>query len=168
MINVYVENNFTFANNLWWNTSDPCQHLYSVTLMQMCEWLTAYLAYDPCQKCQVKDAFSTVEEAVISHFLMKLLSIEQTMQVILVSYKYNVATKHGSSKLFNIDELWLLGLLIKSTWILASKPDALWDMRKIANCLLVESKNRLALHKLSTTYRGCMKLAEAEGFPSWD
>ena len=44
--------------------------------------------------------------------------------------KHNVAAKHGSSKLLTSNELWLLELQIKSTRILASIPDALWDMCK--------------------------------------
>ena len=44
--------------------------------------------------------------------------------------KHNVAAKHGSSKPLTTNELWLLELQIKSTCILASIPDALWDMCK--------------------------------------
>ena len=42
--------------------------------------------------------------------------------------KHNVAAKHGSSKPLTSNELWLLELRIKSARILASIPDALWDM----------------------------------------
>ena len=55
---------------------------------------------------------------------------ERITLVILVSYKHNVATKHGSSKPLATNELWLLELRIKSTSILASIPDALKDMCK--------------------------------------
>ena len=48
--------------------------------------------------------------------------------VTLVSYKHNVAAKHGSSKPLTTNELWLLELRIKSTRILASIPDALLGM----------------------------------------
>ena len=44
--------------------------------------------------------------------------------------KHNVATKHGSSKPLTSHELWLLDKRIESTRILASIPDALWDMCK--------------------------------------
>ena len=44
--------------------------------------------------------------------------------------KHNAAAKHGSSKPLTSNELWLLELRIKSTRILASIPDALWDMCK--------------------------------------
>ena len=44
--------------------------------------------------------------------------------------KHRVAAKHGSSKPLTSNELWLLELQIKSTHILASMPDALWDMCK--------------------------------------
>ena len=44
--------------------------------------------------------------------------------------KHNVAAKHGSSKQLTSNELWLLELRIKSTWISASIPDALWDTCK--------------------------------------
>ena len=46
--------------------------------------------------------------------------------------KHNVAAKHGSSKPLTSNELWLLELQIKSTRILASIPDALWDMCKLS------------------------------------
>ena len=46
--------------------------------------------------------------------------------------KHNVAAKHGSSKLLTSNELWLLELRIKSTRILASIPDALWDICKLS------------------------------------
>ena len=55
---------------------------------------------------------------------------ERTTLVTLVSYKDNVAAKHGSSKPLTSNELWLLKLWIKSTPILASIPDALWDVCK--------------------------------------
>ena len=45
--------------------------------------------------------------------------------------KHNVAAKHGSSKPLT-SELWLIELRIKSTRILASIPDALWDMCKMS------------------------------------
>ena len=48
----------------------------------------------------------------------------------LRSLEHNVAAKHGSSKPLTSNELWLLELRIKSTRILASIPDALWDMCK--------------------------------------
>ena len=43
---------------------------------------------------------------------------------------HNVAAKHGSSKPLTSNELRLLELRIKNTRILASIPDALWDMGK--------------------------------------
>ena len=46
--------------------------------------------------------------------------------------KHNVTAKHGSSKPLTSNELWLLELRIKNTRILASIPDALWDMRKLS------------------------------------
>ena len=44
--------------------------------------------------------------------------------------KHYVAAKHGISKPLTSNELWLLELRIKNTCILASIPDALWDMCK--------------------------------------
>ena len=44
--------------------------------------------------------------------------------------KHSVAAKHRNFKLLTSNELWLLELRIKSTRILASIPDALWDMCK--------------------------------------
>ena len=44
--------------------------------------------------------------------------------------KHNAAAKYRSSKPLTSNELWLLELRIKSTHILASIPDALWDMCK--------------------------------------
>ena len=44
--------------------------------------------------------------------------------------KHNVAARHGSSKPLTSNELWLLELRIESNRILASIPDALWDMCK--------------------------------------
>ena len=44
--------------------------------------------------------------------------------------KHNVAAKNGSSKPLTSNELWLLELRIKSTRILASIPDVLWDVCK--------------------------------------
>ena len=44
--------------------------------------------------------------------------------------KHNVAAKLGSSKPLTSNELRLLELRIKNTHILASIPDALWDMCK--------------------------------------
>ena len=44
--------------------------------------------------------------------------------------KHNVAAKHGSSKPLTTNELRVLELRTKSTRILASIPDALWDMCK--------------------------------------
>ena len=56
---------------------------------------------------------------------------EQTTLVTIVLYKHNVAAKHGSSKPLTTNEVWLLELWIKSTCILASIPDSLWDMCKL-------------------------------------
>ena len=55
---------------------------------------------------------------------------ERNTLATLVSYKHNVAAKHGSCMPLTTNELWLLELWIKSTPILASIPDALWDMCK--------------------------------------
>ena len=55
---------------------------------------------------------------------------ERTTLVTIVSYIHNVAAKHGSSKPLTTSKLWLLALRIKSTRLLPSIPDALWDMCK--------------------------------------
>ena len=55
---------------------------------------------------------------------------ERTTLATLVSHKHNVAAKHRSPMPLTTSELWLLELRIKSTRILASIPDALWDMCK--------------------------------------
>ena len=57
---------------------------------------------------------------------------ERTNLLTIVSYKCNVVAKHGSSKALTANKLWLLELRIKSTRILASIPDALWDMCKLS------------------------------------
>ena len=49
-----------------------------------------------------------------------------------VSYKHNVAAEHESSKPLTTNDLRLLELRIKSTRILVSIPDALWDMCKLS------------------------------------
>ena len=52
--------------------------------------------------------------------------------------KHNVAAKHGSSKQLTSNELWLLELRIKSSRILASIPDALWDTYKSSDSIATE------------------------------
>ena len=68
---------------------------------------------------------------VFEKFTLALTAHEQTTMVTLVLYKHNEAAKHGSSKPLTTNELWLLELQ-KSTRILASMPDALWDMCKLS------------------------------------
>ena len=87
----------------------------------------------PCQECQKKVEFSIAVEAASSSFLINLFQHRLLMSELpwlcrLV--KHNVAAKHGSSKPLTSNKLWLLELRIKSIRILASIPDALWDMCK--------------------------------------
>ena len=70
--------------------------------------------------------------------------------------KHNVAAKHRSSKPLTSNELWLLELRIKCTRILASIPDALWDMCKSSitwNDMNVALKNCESLAMFKT----CLK-----------
>ena len=53
---------------------------------------------------------------------------ELSCYLTIVSYKHNVVDKQGSSKPLRTNELWLLELQIESTRILASIPDALWEL----------------------------------------
>ena len=74
----------------------------------------------PCQEWQEKVEFSIVQEALVYIFdgvTLASTAHERTTLVTIVSYKHNVAAKHGSSKPLTTNELWLLELGIKSTCI---------------------------------------------------
>ena len=55
-----------------------------------------------------------------TNLLQHQLRMNKLPWATLVLYKHNLAAKHGSSKLFTTNELWLLGLRIESTCTLAS------------------------------------------------
>ena len=62
----------------------------------------------PCQKCQEKIEISIEEEAsghVFDKFILVSTAHERTTLVTIVSYKHNVAAKHGSSKPLTTNEL---------------------------------------------------------------
>ena len=92
------------------------------------------LANDPLPRMSKKGwIFDRRGEAVSSQFLIILFQYQLRMSELpwLCSLvKHNVAAKHGNSKPLTSNELWLLELRITSTRILASIPDALWDMCK--------------------------------------
>ena len=73
----------------------------------------------PCQECQEKFEFSITVEAVSSRFIHEFIlastAHEWTTLVTIVSYKRNVAAKHGSSNPLTTNEMWLLELWMKST-----------------------------------------------------
>ena len=99
-----------------------------------------------CQEYQEKVEFSILEQAVSSCFWKIYYSItahEWTSMATLASYKHNVAAKHGNSKPLTSNELWLLELRIKSTYILASIPDVYGIC---ANRLLVPTKMHYGIY----------------------
>ena len=67
---------------------------------------------------------------ILDQSILASTAHERTTLVTTDSYKHNVAAKHGSFKPLTTNKQWLLELRIKSTRILASIPDKLWDMCK--------------------------------------
>ena len=86
----------------------------------------------PCQECHEKVEFLIAEEAVSSRFDKFTSASTAHEGTTLVLYKHNVVAKHRSSKLLTTNELWLLELQIESACILASIPNALWDVCKLS------------------------------------
>ena len=66
----------------------------------------------------------------LSVYISDEVNFKHQLRTSELSYKHNVAATNGSSKPVTTNELWLLELWIESTRILASIPDALWDMCK--------------------------------------
>ena len=75
-------------------------------------------------------SYKSLSVYIFDEITLASTAYEQTTLVTIVLYKHNVAAKQGSSKPLTTNELWLLELPIKSTRILASIPDVLWDMCK--------------------------------------
>ena len=90
----------------------------------------------PCQECHKKLNFRLQRRLSVHGFWSIYFSINcawvmmSELSWLHRLVKHNVAAKHKSSKPLTSNELWLLELRIKSTRILASIPDALWDMWK--------------------------------------
>ena len=76
--------------------------------------------------------------------------------------KHNVAAKHGSSKPLTSNELWLLELRIKSSRILASILDALWDMCK--SSITPQNQKGIAWRN---SVRSVQHLTNAGMHPAW-
>ena len=136
---------FLFTTIHGWKHLQKTDLYFVKLIMQKVSYipLENILADDPLQRMSKKVEFSIAEEAVSSRFLINLFEYQLRMSELswlrsLV--KHNVAAKHGSSKPLTSNELWLLGLRIKSTRILAPIPDALRDMCK--SSIMLNSKHR--------------------------
>ena len=62
--------------------------------------------------------------------------------------KHNVVAELGSPKPLTFNELWSLELRIKSTRILASIPDALWDMCKSSIKMWYAAVNHIYVRRM--------------------